>query len=107
MLKLFRLLRRGKRLRGSLLDPFRWQEDRRIERAMITAFEQDVEAALAHLSAATLPGAIELVRLPFAVRGFGPLKRTSHARAETRRTALRAQLAVPQLVRVAEPAAAQ
>jgi indolepyruvate ferredoxin oxidoreductase len=107
LLPLFRLLRRGKVLRGTLADPFRWQQDRRIERAMIAAFEQDVEGALAQLSPATLPTAIELVRLPFAVRGFGPVKRASHARAETRRAALRAQLAAPQPVRVAEPAAAQ
>ncbi|TQF76747.1 indolepyruvate ferredoxin oxidoreductase family protein [Elioraea sp. Yellowstone] len=107
MLPVFRLLRRGRRLRGTLADPFRWQEDRRLERAMIVAFEQDVEAALAHLSPPTLATAIELVRLPFAVRGFGPLKRTSHARAEARRAALRADLAAPQPGRVAAPAVAQ
>jgi indolepyruvate ferredoxin oxidoreductase len=106
MLPLFRLLRRGKRLRGTLLDPFRWQQDRRIERAMIAEFERDMEAALAQLTTETLPTAIELARLPFAVRGFGPLKRDSHARAEVRRQSLRAKLSSAQPARVAEPVAA-
>jgi indolepyruvate ferredoxin oxidoreductase len=104
MLPLFLLLRRAKGLRGTLADPFRWQQDRRIERAMIVAFEEDVAFALEHLSTETIAAATELARLPFAVRGFGPLKRDSHARAETRRAALRARLAAPQPVRVAEPA---
>jgi indolepyruvate ferredoxin oxidoreductase len=107
VLPVFRLLRRGKRLRGTLADPFRWQQDRRIERAMIADFEQDVAAALDRLSAETLADAAELARLPFAVRGFGPLKRDSHARAQARRQALRAKLLSPQPARVAEPVAAQ
>jgi indolepyruvate ferredoxin oxidoreductase len=107
MLPLFRLLRRGKRLRGTLLDPFRWQQDRRIERTMIADFERDMEAALAQLTTETLPIATALARLPFAVRGFGPLKRDSHARAEVRRQSLRAKLSSVQPARVAEPVAAQ
>jgi indolepyruvate ferredoxin oxidoreductase len=92
MLPLFRLLARARRLRGTWLDPFARQQDRRLERAMIRTYEGDMEAAIAALSAGTHEAAVALARHPFSVRGFGPVKQESHARAEPVRQALRTRL---------------
>jgi indolepyruvate ferredoxin oxidoreductase len=92
MLPLFRLLARGRRLRGTWLDPFARQQDRRLERAMIRTYEQDIEAAIAALSPLTIEAASALARHPFSVRGFGPVKQESHAKAEPVRQALRTRL---------------
>jgi len=102
MLPLFRLLARGKWLRGRLLDPFRYQSDRRLERAMIRNYEEDVEAAIAALSPLTVEAATALARHPFSVRGFGPVKLESHAKAEPVRKGLRARLSMhPQAAQAA------
>ncbi len=76
-LPLFRLLRHGKRLRGTPLDPFGWQADRRLERSMIADYEADMDRALAALRGDNLAAATELAGWPMQVRGFGPIKAAS------------------------------
>ncbi len=100
-LPLFRVLRHGKALRGTALDPFGWQEDRKIERAMIDAYGEDMRAVLAALGPATLDTAVALAELPDHVRGFGPIKLANWRRAEQSRKALLAQLRDPRPVAVA------
>jgi indolepyruvate ferredoxin oxidoreductase len=100
-LPLFRVLRHGKVLRGTALDPFGRQEDRRAERAMRDAYAADMGAALAALSPATLDAAVALAALPDQVRGFGPVKLAAWAQAQAARPALLARLRAP-----AEPPAA-
>jgi indolepyruvate ferredoxin oxidoreductase len=78
-----------------VLDPFGRQDDRRLERAMIAAYEDDMEAAIAALSPVTHGTAIALARHPFQVRGFGPVKQASHTKAEPARQDLRRRLAAP------------
>jgi indolepyruvate ferredoxin oxidoreductase len=95
MLPLFRLLARAKVLRGTVLDPFSGQDDRKLERAMIAAYEADMEEAIARLSPATHATAVALARHPFSVRGFGPVKQASHAKAEAQRQDLRRRLMQP------------
>ncbi|MFQ3623430.1 MAG: DUF6537 domain-containing protein, partial [Acetobacteraceae bacterium] len=104
MLPLFRLLARGRAIRGSWLDPFRWQSDRRLEREMIRAYEADVAQGLAALTAGNGERVARLLRWPFAVRGFGPVKRASHARAMAERAAALAALAEGPRATVAEAA---
>ena len=91
-LPLFRLLRHGKALRGTVLDPFGWQEDRREERKLLTRYETDITSLLPKLRADTLAAAIELAGLPVEIRGFGPIKAKSMADAAPRRTALLAAI---------------
>ncbi len=73
-----RALRRGKRLRGTLADPFRWAEVRRVERAMIPEYIAAVDRLSARLQAdpttATLTAVTEIAALPDAVRGYEDLK---------------------------------
>jgi indolepyruvate ferredoxin oxidoreductase len=76
-LPLFRALRHGKRLRGTALDPFGWQADRRTERRAITEYEADIACVLKGLRADQVADAAALARLPLDVRGFGPVKAAS------------------------------
>ncbi len=95
-LPLFRALRHGKALRGTPLDVFGWQHERRQERAFARQYERDIDALLPRLRPDTLPTAIALATQPMDVRGFGPVKAASMADAVPRRLALLAQLdAVP------------
>ncbi len=101
-LPLFRLLRHGKALRGTVLDPFGWQHDRRLERGLILDYERDVRRALDHLRPDTLAAAAELAALPLHIRGFGPVKTASLQAALTRRAALLAGIDAPALQVAAE-----
>jgi indolepyruvate ferredoxin oxidoreductase len=92
-LPLFRLLRHGRLLRGTPLDVFGWQAERRRERAMAAAYEADVGLALATLRPATLDTAVALADIPMHIRGFGPVRAKSMDDAEANRAAL---LATPE-----------
>jgi indolepyruvate ferredoxin oxidoreductase len=94
-LPLFRLLRHGRLVRGTVLDPFGWQEDRRLERRLVAQYEADIDHALARLRPDLLDTAAELAELPLDIRGFGPIKRASTEAAEARRKALLARLDAP------------
>jgi indolepyruvate ferredoxin oxidoreductase len=91
-LPLFRTLRYGKVLRGTRLDPFGWQAERRAEVALIETYVADLHAALEALRAETLDAAVALAELPNMIRGFGPVKDANRAKAATRRNVLLAQL---------------
>lgn len=79
-------LARSKRLRGTIADPFRWAEVRRLERAMIPEYEQAVEHLSKHVTAETIDDAVAIASLPDQVRGYEHLKLQ-------RATAYRAELA--------------
>ena len=87
-LPLFRLLRHGKALRGTPLDPFGWQTERREERALGRQYEADLREILPLLRPDTLGPAAELAALPLDIRGFGSIKSASAAAAAPRRQAL-------------------
>ena len=90
--KLFPLLARMKRLRGTKWDVFGRTEERRMERALIVEYEHDMKNFLGHdLDEA----AIELAQLPMEVRGFGPVKMANAVRAAKRREVLLTQIKAP------------
>jgi indolepyruvate ferredoxin oxidoreductase len=99
---LFRVLRHGKVLRGTPLDLFGRQQERREERALIATYGADLTRALDALSPATLEAAIGLAALPDTVRGYGPVKAANLAKAQARRGDLLAQLAAPSFAVAAE-----
>jgi len=74
----FALLAKGKRLRGTIADPFGRAEVRRVERELIDEYEQLLDRLLAGLRAETsaerLQQAVEIADLADAVRGFEDLK---------------------------------
>ncbi|MBN2906496.1 MAG: indolepyruvate ferredoxin oxidoreductase family protein [Rhodobacteraceae bacterium] len=84
----FGVLAAMRRLRGTPLDPFARQGERRRERALIAQYERDMAEILDLVTPATLDPAIALAELPLSIRGFGPVKAAAEAEAATRRTRL-------------------
>jgi indolepyruvate ferredoxin oxidoreductase len=85
-----RVLRASKRLRGTLADPFRWAEVRRVERAMIPEYIDAVTTVNRRLTWDRYDESVEIASLPDQVRGYEDLKlrRAATYRAElTRRVA--------------------
>jgi indolepyruvate ferredoxin oxidoreductase len=88
VLPLFRLLAHFKNLRGGKLDIFGYTAERKMERALITAFEQDIDQLLDETRLDNLDTAIEIACLPQQVRGFGHVKQASIEKSATRREQL-------------------
>jgi indolepyruvate ferredoxin oxidoreductase len=94
-LPLFRVLRHGKAVRGTVLDPFGYQEERRQERALVEQYRGDLRAVLAALTRDNLATAVSIAELPDQIRGFGPVKDANRVKAQARRTQLLAELVQP------------
>jgi indolepyruvate ferredoxin oxidoreductase len=88
MLPVFRVLSRGKRLRGTAWDPFGRSAERRMERALIAEFEADMALVLRAVTPQTLEIAVALAELPLTIRGFGPVKAANADKAARRRAEL-------------------
>jgi indolepyruvate ferredoxin oxidoreductase len=85
IIPVFRILARLKFLRGSLLDPFGYLPERRIERAMIDDYETLIRSRIIPaLSAENHALAVEMARLPLSVRGFGHVKAAAAREASMR-----------------------
>jgi indolepyruvate ferredoxin oxidoreductase len=95
VLRAMRHLARGKRLRGTPLDPFGYSAERRLERRLIADYEAVVDEALAQLAPANHEIAVELARLPEQIRGFGHVKERHLAEVRKRESALLAALRAP------------
>jgi indolepyruvate ferredoxin oxidoreductase len=95
VLRAMRYLARGKRLRGTPLDPFGYSAERRLERRLIAEYEAVVEEVLAQLGPANHEIALELARLPEQIRGFGHVKERHLEEARKRESALLAALRAP------------
>lgn len=102
----FRLLRAGRRLRGTPLDPFGWSAERRGERRFQDEYLSWVAIALGHLTPATAEAVRAVVDLANDVHGYAHVRRASIARV---RPAAARQLAEltgsDQLSRVGSPVA--
>ncbi|MFQ8433371.1 indolepyruvate ferredoxin oxidoreductase family protein [Amaricoccus sp. W119] len=88
MLSAFGVLAKLKGLRGTPLDPFGYTAERRAERALIRSYEADVSRVLEGLNGENFGLCLELLSLPDAIRGFGPVKEAAMREAETRRAGL-------------------
>ncbi|SIO08963.1 indolepyruvate ferredoxin oxidoreductase [Rhodovulum sp. ES.010] len=88
----FKALAAMRRLRGTPVDPFGWQAERRRERAAIRRYEADTREVLDTVRPETRDAAVALAELPLKVRGFGPVKRTAEDEAEARRAELLATI---------------
>lgn len=74
VLKAMSLLARGKRLRGSVFDPFALTTERKAERALVAHYEALVEEVGAGLTPERMVEAQALLTAVDDVRGFGPVK---------------------------------
>ena len=89
ILPVFGLLARLKGLRGTWADPFGYSEDRKTERALIALFEADLNLIESLGAGAQGPEVAELLALPQAIRGYGPVKEAAYEAALLRRGQLR------------------
>ena len=88
MLRAMGLLRWGKALRGTPLDPFGRTDERRMERRLIEDYRADLARLRSETDAARLPQAVDLAQWPLDVKGFGHVKAAAAERAQARRSAL-------------------
>ncbi len=77
MLPVFKVLAKFKFLRGTSFDPFGRTAERKMERQLITDYEQKINHLLANLTNEKLPLAIEYAGLPHFIRGYGHVKETN------------------------------
>lgn len=73
----FKVLRKMKFLRGTYFDAFGYSKERKMERALIDLYEQDL-GALVNSNITNNDAAISLARLPLQIRGFGYVKQQSY-----------------------------
>jgi indolepyruvate ferredoxin oxidoreductase len=104
MLPVFRLLAKGKRLRGTAWDLFGYTRERRLERQMIADYEALLDEIAEHLSPASHATAIALASLPLEIKGFGHIKERNYQLAKSREATLRAELRNPTSPRVLKAA---
>ena len=95
MMSVFRVLAKFRFLRGTPLDVFGYNADRKMERELIADYEKDVATVLDLLSQATHDTAVEILSLPDRIRGYGPVKEKAVKEARARHEQLRADLANP------------
>ncbi|MFC4273073.1 indolepyruvate ferredoxin oxidoreductase family protein [Sneathiella chungangensis] len=74
MMKAFGFLAKFKSLRGTPLDIFGYQEERKTERALIKEFEGIIDELLSGLTTANHAIAVEIAALPQHIRGYGHVK---------------------------------
>jgi indolepyruvate ferredoxin oxidoreductase len=92
MMPMLNVLKHGKVLRGTFIDPFGRQTDRQMERALIREFEDDVDLAVSNLSNEMHKTAVDLTALPMNVRGFGIVKENNYKAVQSLRLKLRSEL---------------
>jgi indolepyruvate ferredoxin oxidoreductase len=89
LLPVLGLLAKARRLRGTWLDPFRYGEDKALDRQLLAEYEADLDLIAGR---GTIEAKRQLAAWPEEVRGFGPVRRQAAtqvtARRETARRAL-------------------
>ncbi len=91
MMRIFKGLAGVRHLRGTLLDPFRYHGDRKLDRHLLSLYRADLAAINDMLTGDRYDAAVALATWPDAVRGFGPVRRAAADEALSGRTALRAR----------------
>ena len=87
-----RLLVSLRSLRGSVIDPFRNGDDRRLEGMELKEYEQDLSCICRTLTPESFDLCLELAALPLVVRGFGHVKQAAVEKIAPRRVEIRAAL---------------
>jgi indolepyruvate ferredoxin oxidoreductase len=88
VLPLFRVLARLKGLRGGRLDLFGYSAERKMERELISGYEQDIDRLLAETSLNNYDSAVSIAELPQQIRGFGHVKQANLAQTVKQRDQL-------------------
>jgi indolepyruvate ferredoxin oxidoreductase len=83
----FFVLKNMKVLRGTVLDPFGYSSERKMERSFIMQFEADMNLLLSS-KIINRDAAIALAEIPLQVKGFGYIKEKNYKSAMIRRDEL-------------------
>ncbi|MEW2916898.1 indolepyruvate ferredoxin oxidoreductase family protein [Ruegeria sp. ANG10] len=92
ILKPMKLLKRLKSLRGTPLDIFGYSAERRMERALIKQYENDINEIIPFITPQTRDSVIALALLSLDIRGFGPVLQANEAKTAKRREELLATI---------------
>ena len=84
MLPVFRLLAKGKKLRGTRWDVFGYSAERNLERQMIADYERLLDDLAANLNQGNHGIAVALAELPLEIKGFGHVKLANYKAAKAR-----------------------
>ncbi|KWV60809.1 indolepyruvate ferredoxin oxidoreductase [Bradyrhizobium macuxiense] len=95
MMSAFKVLARFRFLRGTPLDIFGYNSDRKLERDLIAGYEKDIATVLGLVSPLNHDIAVELLSLPDRIRGYGPVKDKAITETKVRYAQLAADLANP------------
>jgi indolepyruvate ferredoxin oxidoreductase len=90
-----RVLKSGRRLRGTPADPFGWARVRRVERSVINDYRRYVTEALDTLTPETVDDALAVTDLAELVRGYESIKLASVTRFHAEADRLRARRRPP------------
>ena len=88
----FRVMARLRFLRGTILDPFRNSDERKLERRLLIEFEADIAELIQSLAPGTHALAVRIAGLPETIKGYGRVKEASAAEAGKARAAALQQL---------------
>ena len=88
IMRAFKVMAALRGLRGSWLDPFRNNAERRLDARLLARYEQDLAALLAAPHARSLDTTIALAALPQKIRGYGHVREASAATADEERRKL-------------------
>jgi indolepyruvate ferredoxin oxidoreductase len=91
MLPVLKLLAKFKGLRGTRFDPFGRTRERRMERELISEYEDLMDEVLNGLDPTRHELAVEMLELAGSIRGYGPIKEQSVARYRQRLAQLRSR----------------
>jgi indolepyruvate ferredoxin oxidoreductase len=86
-------------LRGSMLDPFGYTAERRMERRLIGEYRARIEQLLSGLSPDKLSLAVQIASVPLKIRGFGYVKEQNLAAASVAWDGLMAEWRAPSQAR--------
>lgn len=90
--KVFKLLAKGKKLRGTVFDIFGYTAERRMERQMVLDFEITMGKVLVQLTPKNHAIACQIATLPQTIRGFGHVKERNLKEARATEEKLWAQM---------------
>jgi indolepyruvate ferredoxin oxidoreductase len=95
MLPAFRLLAKGRRLRGTVFDVFGRTAERRMESELLADYEGLLDELVGALTPENHEAAVELARLTQRIRGYGHVLEASRTRVKKEEAALLARFRSP------------
>ncbi len=86
-----RVLARGKALRGGWADVFGYTCERRMERALISEYQDMIRQVITRLTPKNYQIAVDLAQAPEEIKGFGPVKHKAVQEVKSQQKALLAR----------------